>query len=224
MADGPSRAGGRLVAAFDFDGTITRRDTLVPFLRQVAGHRGFGAAFVAALPALRAAERREAYKAAVLHRILGGLRAADLHAEARAYGSDLSSQFRPEIVDRIRWHQDEGHEVVIVSASLRAYLDPVVEHLGLDGVCAVELEVDDEGLLTGHMVGANCRGPREGPSAHGLARRRDAGPAVGLRELLRRPGTAGRRPGAHLDRPAGLSATSGASGCRRRCGWSRALR
>ena len=149
------------MAAFDFDGTITRRDTLVPFLRQVAGHRGFGAAFVAALPALRAAERREAYKAAVLHRILGGLRAADLHAEARAYGSDLSSRFRPEIVDRIRWHQDEGHEVVIVSASLRAYLDPVVEHLGLDGVCAVELEVDDEGLLTGHMVGANCRGPEK---------------------------------------------------------------
>ena len=161
MAEGTSRAGGRLVAAFDFDGTITRRDTLVPFLRQVAGHRGFGAAFVAALPALRAAERREAYKAAVLHRILGGLRAADLHAEARAYGSDLSSRFRPEIVDRIRWHQDEGHEVVIVSASLRAYLDPVVEHLGLDGVCAVELEVDDEGLLTGHMVGANCRGPEK---------------------------------------------------------------
>lgn len=161
MADGPSGGGGRLVAAFDFDGTITRRDTLVPFLRQVAGHRGFGAAFVAALPALRAAERREAYKAAVLHRILGGLRATDLHDEARAYGSGLPAQFRPEIVDRIRWHQGEGHEVVIVSASLRAYLDPVVEHLGLDGVCAVELEVDHEDRLTGHMVGANCRGPEK---------------------------------------------------------------
>ena len=161
MAEGTSRAGGRLVAAFDFDGTITRRDTLVPFLRQVAGHRGFGAAFVAALPALRAAERREAYKAAVLHRILGGLRATDLHAEARAYGSGLPAQFRPDVVDRIRWHQGEGHEVVIVSASLRAYLEPVVEELGLDGVCAVELEVDGEGTLTGHMVGANCRGPEK---------------------------------------------------------------
>ena len=149
---------GRLVAAFDFDGTITRKDTLVPFLRQVAGHRGFGAAFVAALPALRATERREAYKAAVLHRILGGLPATALEAEARAYGERLPEQFRPEIVERIGWHQDEGHEVVIVSASLRAYLDPVVEHLGLDGVVAVELEVDEAGQLTGAMVGPNCRG------------------------------------------------------------------
>ncbi len=65
------------------------------------------------------------------------------------------------MVERIRWHQDEGHEVVIVSASLRAYLDPVVEHLGLDGVCAVELEVDEDGRLTGAMVGPNCRGPQK---------------------------------------------------------------
>jgi phosphoserine phosphatase len=26
------------VAAFDFDGTLTRRDTLVPFLRRACGH------------------------------------------------------------------------------------------------------------------------------------------------------------------------------------------
>ena len=154
MAEGA----GRQVAAFDFDGTITHKDTLVPFLRHVAGLPRFTGAFLAGLPALVRGDRREAYKAAVLRRVLAGRAADDLQATAAAYGARLPEQFRPEMVERIRWHQDEGHEVVIVSASLRAYLDPVVEHLGLDGVVAVELEVDEAGQLTGAMVGPNCRG------------------------------------------------------------------
>jgi phosphatidylglycerophosphatase C len=149
--------GGRQVAAFDFDGTITRRDTLVPFLRRLRGRSRFTSAFASAAPAL-ARGGREAYKAAVLRLLLRGLPADELQRKAAAYGARLPEQFRPEMVDRIRWHQDQGHTVVIVSASLRAYLDPVVEHLGLDGVCAVELEVGADGRLTGAMVGPNCRG------------------------------------------------------------------
>ena len=147
---------GRHVAAFDFDGTITHRDTLVPFLRHLRGGPRFTAGFAAAAPALT--RGREAYKAAVLRQLLAGVPADELTRRAVAYGERLPDQFRPETVDRVRWHQAEGHEVVIVSASLRAYLDPVVEHLGLDGVCAVELEVGDDGRLTGRMVGPNCRG------------------------------------------------------------------
>ncbi len=151
-------ASERFVAAFDFDGTITRGDTLVPFLRRVARQRGVRGAFLTAAPALVAGDPRDAYKAAVLARVLGGLPEATLRSEARAYGAALPAQFRPSAVERIRWHQDQGHEVVIVSASLRAYLDPVAEHLGVDGVCAVELEVGEDGRLTGRMVGPNCRG------------------------------------------------------------------
>jgi phosphatidylglycerophosphatase C len=150
------------VAAFDFDGTITHRDTLVPFLRRLRGLPRFTGAFIQALPAaLTEPGRREAYKAAVFQQLLTGVPADDLAAAAVDYGRELPAQFRPDMVERIRWHQEEGHEVVIVSASLRAYLDPVVEHLGLDGVCAVELEVADDGRLTGRMVGPNCRGPEK---------------------------------------------------------------
>jgi phosphatidylglycerophosphatase C len=157
MAEGS----GRLVAAFDFDGTITRKDTLVPFLRRFRGLPRFTEAFLRAAPAVAGPGRREAYKAAVFHRLLTGVAAEDLEAAATGYGRELPAQFRPEIVERIRWHQEEGHEVVIVSASLRAYLDPVAEHLGVHGVCAVELEVADDGRLTGRMAGPNCRGPEK---------------------------------------------------------------
>jgi phosphatidylglycerophosphatase C len=122
----------------------------------VRGPARFGAALVAGAPAR--AKGRDAYKEAVLHRVLAGLPVDRFEAQALEYGRALPSQFRPETLERIRWHQEEGHEVVLVSASLRAYLDPVVDHLGLDGVCAVEMEVAGDGRLTGRIVGANCRG------------------------------------------------------------------
>jgi phosphatidylglycerophosphatase C len=154
--------GGRFVAAFDFDGTLTRRDTLVPFLRRVSGWRRFTFAFVGAVPTLiMSRRRRDAFKAAVLHRLLRGMPADQFRQQAQHYGATLPARFRPASVERIRWHQEQGHEVVLVSASLRAYLDPVVEHLGLDGVCAVELEVGDDDRLTGRIVGPNCRGPEK---------------------------------------------------------------
>jgi HAD superfamily phosphoserine phosphatase-like hydrolase len=56
---------------------------------------------------------------------------------------------------------------VIISASLGAYLRPIAEHLQFDDVLATELEVSDDGRLTGRMVGANVRGPEK-------ARRLDA--------------------------------------------------
>ncbi len=146
----------RQVAAFDFDGTVTRLDTLVPFLAEVGGRARFATALLTSAPAR--ARGRDAYKAAVLRGVLAGLPTERFEAMAQVYGERLPSRFRPEAVERIRWHQEQGHEVVLVSASLRAYLDPVVEHLGLDGVCAVDLEVGDDGRLTGDIVGANCRG------------------------------------------------------------------
>jgi phosphatidylglycerophosphatase C len=159
-ADPSTTTPGRRVAAFDFDGTITRRDTLVPFLRRISGPGRFELALVTAAPAF-ARGGREAFKVALLRRVLGGLPADEVAEEGRRYGRALAAGFRPEVVERIRWHQEHGHDVVIVSASLRAYLDPVVAHLGVDGVCAVELAVGDDGRLTGEMVGPNCRGPEK---------------------------------------------------------------
>ncbi len=46
---------------------------------------------------------------------------------------------------------------MIVSASLADYLRPIAEHLRFDAVLATELEIGDDGRLTGPS-GANVRG------------------------------------------------------------------
>src|SRR5437016_5665528 len=68
---------------------------------------------------------------------------------------------RPDIRARVDWHRAEGHELVLVSASPELYVAPIGRRLGFDEVLATRLEVDAAGLLTGRLVGANCRGPEK---------------------------------------------------------------
>lgn len=144
------------VAAFDFDGTLARRDTLVPFLRQACGRRHLA---LAAAGACRRARNRDELKLALLEGLFRGWPEERVLGLGRAYAAALPGLLRPEMTERLRWHQGEGHAVVVVSASLAAYLRPLGEHLGLDDVLAVELAADAAGTLTGGVDGgANCRG------------------------------------------------------------------
>src|SRR6185437_13325609 len=59
---------------------------------------------------------------------------------------------------RIAWHQQAGHEVAIVSASLDVYLDEVARTLGVAHVLCTSLDTDERGFCTGRLRGANCRG------------------------------------------------------------------
>lgn len=153
MTDPDPDPAGSGVAAFDFDGTLTRRDTLFPFL---ARFRGRGR-FAAALAAGARAKGRDDGKAVLLDRLVRGLPEAALLDAAADYAVRLSRRLRGPTVDHLRRHQEAGHRTVIVSGSLHAYLEPTAAHLEVDGVIGVELEAVD-GLLTGAMARPNVRG------------------------------------------------------------------
>jgi phosphatidylglycerophosphatase C len=155
----------RTVAAFDFDGTLSTRDNVVPFLRRAVGPARFLGALVLVTPFLVTAAiepaRRDRAKAALVRHTLTGYDAARLEAVAARFAADVCAHhLRDDVVERVAWHREQGHEVVAVSASFRDYLQPVAEQLGLDAVLATELEVVD-GRLTGRLAGANVRGPEK---------------------------------------------------------------
>ena len=161
---GPARRG---VAAFDFDGTISRRDTLGPFLVRVAGSAQFARTLLARTPQFAAVTLgradRDAEKEAVITRLVAGRTAASIAAAGRAYADHLwaRQRFRPESLARLRWHRDQGHDIVIVSASLDAYLTPLAPRLGVDHVISCRLETDAAELVTGRLIGPNVRGPEK---------------------------------------------------------------
>ncbi len=148
----------RVVAAFDFDGTLSTRDNVLPFVREAVGGRRLALALGVAAPHF-AVRRRDAAKAALLRHTLAGLDDAELRALGEHFaGVVVEQHLRPDAVERVEWHRRQGHELVLVSASLTHYLDPIGARLGFDAVLATELAVGPDGRLTGELAGANVRG------------------------------------------------------------------
>ncbi|MFZ4517349.1 MAG: HAD-IB family hydrolase [Microthrixaceae bacterium] len=173
------------VAAFDFDGTISRRDTLIAFLAKVAGPSRFAAGW-ARIGGAGARRRvdvrdRDEVKAELIRVLLAGRTEADLQHRGELYARDLlSDSLRPEVVERVRHHRERGHRTVIVSASLVYYLTPLARELGMDGVIGVEPEVAD-GVLTGELLHPNVRAEQKAVRLRGWL---GLGPAEPLRRTL----------------------------------------
>jgi len=152
------------VVAFDFDGTITTKDTFRLFLTRVRGPQDLATTFIRHAPqlglALRGGGARDRAKQLICMDVLGGLdRRVAEEAAAETARQVERSLIRPDAADRIRWHQAEGHRIIVVSASFGAYVTLVAASLGIDEVIATRWEVDPEtGTLTGRLDGLNVRG------------------------------------------------------------------
>lgn len=149
------------VAAFDVDETLTVRDCVVPFMRSVAG---VGRLIKVTLSdigtTIQSVRRRDRdfLKAKFVAGVFSGRDAREIEALGIDFASKVADGWlRGDVASRMRWHQEQGHVVILVSASLGAYLHPLGDLLEVDAVLCTELEEKD-GLLTGKLVGQNCRG------------------------------------------------------------------
>ena len=152
----------RQVAAFDFDKTLSNRDNVTPFLRKVIGTGRLAATFAITSPhivrAALADNKRDAAKAAVLRRVLRGRSVRDLAPVADGFAAAVvEHHLRPVALERATWHREQGHELVIVSASLALYLEPIATLLGFDAALGTEMAVGSDGRLTGELASANVR-------------------------------------------------------------------
>jgi phosphatidylglycerophosphatase C len=150
----------RGVAAFDFDGTLVAGDSLPRYLSLLLGRGRFTGVLGRAAPAMFSGYRsggRDAAKAALLARAVAGVVATRAAEVGALFGSRLVGDLRPEMAERLAWHQAEGHRTVLVSASLALYLEPFGTLVGFDDVIATQLEVGPSDLLTGRILGENVR-------------------------------------------------------------------
>jgi phosphatidylglycerophosphatase C len=157
----------RKVAAFDFDGTISERDSLGPFLKIVCGRVPLYRELALRSPVLAAAAvglgDRDAEKERLVGRLLAGRAAEPVREAGVKYAQQLASgdALRPEMLEKLDWHRSRGHEIVIVSASLDVYLEPIAPLLGVDHVLCTKLGVGPDDRLTGLLEGGNVRGPEK---------------------------------------------------------------
>jgi phosphatidylglycerophosphatase C len=164
-ADGPGAK--RRVAAFDFDGTLSRKDSLGPFLELVCGRNQLRRALALRAPVLAGIAvgigDRDAEKERLVGRLLVGRSASSVRDAGARYAQSLieGDALRADMLERLAWHRAEGHEIVIVSASLDVYLEPLAPLLGVDRVFCTRLGVGPDDRLNGLLEGGNVRGPEK---------------------------------------------------------------
>ncbi|MFL9867870.1 HAD-IB family hydrolase [Paraburkholderia fungorum] len=155
-------SGGRVVAAFDFDGTITVLDSLRDFVQYTVGNPRFVYGAIRSAPwmarMLIGMSDRGVAKAHFLAATIGAMTRPKLEDAARQFVEHrLSALIRPEMVERIQEHKRHGHQLVLVSASPALYLRAWARGAGFDAVLATELEFRDD-RFSGRLASPNCWG------------------------------------------------------------------
>ncbi len=150
------------LALFDFDGTITKKETISEFLRFCIGDRHFIFAVLKLSPIIlgyfSGLIGNQEIKERLLSETVGGLQESFLVEKGQEFAKKrLPSLIRPKALERIRWHKERGDKIVLVSASLVYYLRPWADIVGIEDVIGVELEIED-GRVTGNLLGTNCYG------------------------------------------------------------------
>lgn len=149
------------LALFDFDGTITDCDTFTPFVKKVipAERMRWGRLLLA--PSILGYRLGLVSSSRIRQQIvkvgLAGYSKDAIDEKGRLHANNfIPPVLRPEAMERLQWHQQQGDRIIIVSASLDVYLKPWCEQMGFELSCA-ELEVANA-KLTGRYCGGDCSG------------------------------------------------------------------
>ena len=153
----------RLVV-FDLDGTITLKDTLLPYVLGYLRRAGRSRLrLVRVLPSVAAfglgAADHGAVKSAFIRGTLGGARRETL--------SRWTDEFVPALLERgcaaqalsaVRAHREAGDHLVLMSASTDLYVPQIGQALGFAQVLCTGVAFDAQDRLTGALTTVNCRG------------------------------------------------------------------
>jgi phosphatidylglycerophosphatase C len=161
----PSMDTQAVVAAFDFDGTLTLGDTLIPFLIRSLGWPRFLLVITLSLPWLAAFFLRLIKNHQAKARLLQFSFAGWTQERAQQHAKDfvqnyLPAQWRAWGLAQLVQHQRLGHHCVIVSASPDIYLREVATSLKVQALLCTGMELRD-GRYTGQMATPNCHGAQK---------------------------------------------------------------
>ena len=148
----------RQIVAFDFDGTLTTKDTLIEFIRYACGTGAFVKGFLryAHLLVLMKLGLYPNWKAKqkVFSYFFEGMKIEEFDGLCQRFAKDNQHLLRPKGIEAIQQALDKGAEVLIVSASIDNWVQPFFAEVKVLGT---QVEVID-GKLSGRFLTKNCYG------------------------------------------------------------------
>lgn len=152
----------RNIAVFDFDGTLTTRDSFLAFIKWACGPVSYYVGFLRFAPQLllmfmhlypnwKAKER-------IFAHFFKGWQYSWFQALGEDFATELDTMRNEPVIGRLKEHIDHGDTVYVISASLPEWVEPWCRQLGVNAVLATEIEVNDQGRITGRFKTKNCFG------------------------------------------------------------------
>jgi len=149
------------IAFFDFDGTITKDDSLLKFIRFVVGDIKFLVGLFVISPILFLYKLRFVpnYKAKqiMLSWYFKGMSKENFLQVANEYSLEhIDKIVRKQAIEKLNWHKSQNHKIVVVSASLDCWLRPWCKRNGFE-LIATQLDFKNA-MVTGKLKTNNCYG------------------------------------------------------------------
>jgi phosphatidylglycerophosphatase C len=151
------------IALFDLDGTLTWRDTLLPFLLGYMAQRPYRALRLWRLPPALARywqdRDRGALKSSVIRMLMHNEKRSvlDVWAQDFVAGLKRKQRFRPVALAVMEAHRAAGDHLVLLSASPDLYVPQIGRMLGFERTLCTEIEWQGE-RLDGRLKTPNRRG------------------------------------------------------------------
>jgi len=148
---------------FDFDGTLTKSDTLWPFARVLSEsrrHRGTVRIAVAlSLFGLRVGLRsNHAFKQRFIQLLVQGQSTERMRQLSEQFHQTvLTSLLNKDVFEALSRHTLAGDHVYLVSSNFDFFLEPLRTKWNLKGIFATKTEVE-AGRFTGRLLGSPCDG------------------------------------------------------------------
>jgi phosphatidylglycerophosphatase C len=171
------------VALFDLDGTLTWRDTLLPYLwgyllnHPLRAFRLWRAPI--ALYRYRSDRDRGTLKSSVIRMIMGGEPRARIESWTARFVAALKPQrrFRPLALAVLEAHRAAGDRLVLLSASPDLYVPQIGALLGFEHILCTELLWQGE-RLDGRLLSQNRRGEEKLRCLESLRRKYPGAPII----------------------------------------------
>ena len=149
------------LALFDFDGTITTDDSLLKFIRYAVGDLKAFWGMVLLSPTLVAYKLKfiPNYKAKerMFSYFFKGMSEKDFQEITRSFSLNKIDTFlNPKAMEKVLWHKNQGHTVVVVSASIENWLKPWCDKNNL-ALIGTKIKIEDS-KVAGTFLSKNCYG------------------------------------------------------------------
>ena len=149
------------LALFDFDGTLTSKDSLSDFIQYAVGKPAYYFGLILLSPVLlvylSGLIRNDVAKQKLMARYFKGWSFERYQQVANDYSrSEIEKIVRQQAIEKLNWHQQQGDRVIIVSASMEDWLKPWCDSKGVE-LLATRL-MTENGIISGEFATPNCHG------------------------------------------------------------------